>query len=108
MKFEKSNFDRDNNNKRKKPILSASRDGYCATPPIAREISIERIKKLKDDLSYSNTLLGILLEDSDCKPCTLFPTSLITPVNCDDSLITVDPRQEVFDSFINDRVETCL
>ena len=33
LKFEKANYDRDNNNKRKRPILSASRDGYCATPP---------------------------------------------------------------------------
>ena len=47
---------------------------------MAREISLERVKKLKDGLNGSNTLLGILLED-------------------DDSLITVDPRQELFDSF---------
>ena len=99
LKFEKANYDRDNKNKRKRPILSASRDGYCATPPMAREISPERVKKLKDGLNGSNTLLGILLEDSDCKPCSLFPTSLTIPVNCDDSLITVDPRQEIFDSF---------
>ena len=101
MKFEKANYDRDNiyNNKRKRPILSASRDGYCATPPMAREISLERVKKLKDGLNGSHTLLGILLEDSDCKPFALFPTSLTTSANFDDSLITVDPRQEVFDSF---------
>ena len=67
---------------------------------MAREISFERAKRLKDGLNGSNTLLGILLEDSDCKPCSLFPTSLTTPVNCDDSsLITGDPRQEVFDTF---------
>ena len=96
LKFEKANFERDNS-KRKRPILSASRDGYCATPPMAREISVERITKLKDNLTGSNTLLSTLLCDSDCKPCTIFPTSLKTPVNCDENLITVDPRQEIFD-----------
>ncbi|CAB4038552.1 Hypothetical predicted protein, partial [Paramuricea clavata] len=51
LKFEKANFERDNNSKRKRPILSASRDGYCATPPMAREIRVERITKLKDSLT---------------------------------------------------------
>ena len=97
LKFEKANFERDNNSKRKIPILSASRDGYCATPPMAREITVERITNLKDSLIGSNTLLSTLLCDSDCKPCTIFPTALKTPVNCDKSLITVDPRQEIFD-----------
>ena len=64
-----------------------------------QQISLERLKKLKDGLNGSNTLLGILLEDSDCIPCSLFPTSLTTPVNSNGSLVIVDPRKEVFDSF---------
>ena len=72
--------------------------GYCATPPTAREVTAERIKQSKDSLADSNTLLGTLLSDSDCMPCTIFPTSFTNPVHCEENLISVDPRQEIFDS----------
>ena len=41
LKFEKANYDRDNKNKRKRPILSASRDGYCATPPSQEKLTLK-------------------------------------------------------------------
>ena len=31
-------------------------------------------------------------------PCAIFPTSFTNPVHCEENLISVDPRQEIFDS----------
>jgi hypothetical protein len=58
LKFEKANFERDNNCKRKRPILS-HQEIVTVLPHMAREISVERITKLEDSLSGSNTLLII-------------------------------------------------
>ena len=73
------------NSKRKRPIVCASRDDYCATPPMARKIDEEKIKKLRESLSGHNTSLGLLLSDSNCKPCTMFETSLASESKVEDS-----------------------
>ncbi len=52
----------------------------------------------KEGLSGSNTQLEVLLNDSDCKPCTSFATSLTTQREKELTVETVDPKQEVFDS----------
>ena len=67
--FEKSNNEWDTTKTSKRPIVSASTD-CCATACTEREITVERIQELRKVLSGSNTQLEVVLNDSDCKPCT--------------------------------------
>jgi hypothetical protein len=107
LTFEKSNYESDTTKKRKRPIVSASRD-YCATPCTEREITVERIQELRKGLSGSNTQLEVLLNDSDCKPCTSFATSLATQREKELTVETVDPKQEVFDSLSEEVMWKCV
>ena len=100
LQFEKA--DCENDSERKRPILSASRGDYCATPPTARAFSPERLKKLKADLCGSSTLFESIICDTNFTPCTLFPTSFTTQKSNQDSLISVDPRREIFDDLLQE------
>ena len=109
LTFEKSNYESDTTKKRKRPIVSASRD-YCATPCAEREITVERIQELRKGLSGSNTQLAVLLinNDSDCKPYTSFATSLATQREKELTVETVDPKQHVFDSLSEEVMWKCV
>lgn len=103
LTFEKFKCSSESTN-RKRPVISASRD-YCAVPTKDREITEERIKKLREDLKGSKTQLELLLSDSDCVPCTFFPSSINTKNNEE---ITIDPRKEVFDSLSTEVMWKCV
>ncbi len=52
LEFEKSNFARDNNKTRTRPLVKGDRMNYCTSPPFAK-VSSDEIKKLSDTLAQA-------------------------------------------------------
>ena len=44
LTFEKADYTRDKENKRKRPLVQGKRDNYCATPPYAKKVCIVIMK----------------------------------------------------------------
>ena len=44
LEFEKADFEKDKNKKRKRPFVTGNREGFCATPSYARKVKSEEIE----------------------------------------------------------------
>eukprot|EP00112_Aurelia_sp_Birch-Aquarium-sp1_P004784 Seg1542.8 transcript_id=Seg1542.8/GoldUCD/mRNA.D3Y31 product="U3 small nucleolar RNA-associated protein 21" protein_id=Seg1542.8/GoldUCD/D3Y31 len=71
--FEKA----EENKKRKRPLLTGSRDKFCATPPFAQETTSKELQDLVANLHLAGraSLFCETLESNDFQPCTAFETS---------------------------------
>ncbi len=48
LEFEKASYQKDKTKKRKRLLVMESREGYCATPPFARNVAVEAIRKMSE------------------------------------------------------------
>ena len=79
MLFEKSDFMRVMRITRKRPLVKGSREGCCATPIFAREVSSHAIKNLADALEEAGhaTMLSETLKSNNYEPCHFLHPLLI-------------------------------
>ena len=45
LEFQKADFEKDRSNKRRKSMVTRNREGFCATPPYARQVKSSEIGK---------------------------------------------------------------
>ena len=50
LEFLKANFEKDRGNKRRKSMVTGNREGFCATPPYARQLKSSEIEKFANAL----------------------------------------------------------
>ncbi len=77
LEFERADDDRGKSKKRKRPVVTGSREGYCTTPLFARGTVSNDIAKLATALEKAGkaTLFVETLKGNEYKPCKLFETS---------------------------------
>ena len=77
LEFQKANFEKDRGNKRRKSMVTGNREGFCATPPYARQLKSSEIEKFANALHRAGkaTLLVQTLTGNNFEPCDRFVTS---------------------------------
>ena len=104
MQFEKSDFKKDMGMTRKRPLVKGSRDGYCATPIFAREVSSHAIKNFADALEDAGqaTMQSETLKSNNYEPCHSFAssTNLLKKVIVDSREVNPNEQERV-DLFLN-------
>ena len=107
LEFERADYNRDQSKKRKRPVVTGSREGYCATPLFARNASSDDIEQLSAALEKAGkaTLFVETLKGNQYKPCKLFKTTC-NVINAEksidsnaDNASTKFTRIDVFASF---------
>ncbi len=77
LEFEKTDFERDKSKKRKRPVVTGNRDGYCATPIFSRQVTREEIKNLSDAFDQGGKCNSFVetLKGNNFQPVSMFDTS---------------------------------
>ena len=85
FKFEDLVFEKiEESKKRKRPLVTGSRDPYCATPQFALQTSADELKGLVERLRLTGkaSLLCEAIESNEFQPCSMFKTSSCKAVDC--------------------------
>ena len=84
-KFEDLVFEKiEESKKRKRPLVTGSRDPYCATPQFASQTSADELQGLVERLRLAGkaSLLCEAIESNEFQPCSMFKTSSCKAVDC--------------------------
>eukprot|EP00112_Aurelia_sp_Birch-Aquarium-sp1_P013395 Seg2842.3 transcript_id=Seg2842.3/GoldUCD/mRNA.D3Y31 product="hypothetical protein" protein_id=Seg2842.3/GoldUCD/D3Y31 len=78
FKFQELVFEKaEEGKKRKRPLVTGSRESYCATPPYALETNANELQNLVEKLRLAGkaTLFCEAVESNEFVPCGLYETS---------------------------------
>ena len=77
LEFEKADFEKDKNKKRKRPFVTGNREGFCATQSYARKVKSEEIELFASALENAGKASHFvnILKGNSYIPCNKFVTS---------------------------------